>query len=47
MSNLIENLKIWLCEDCGYEFQSTEPFRSATGARVCLECCSDSFQVGA
>jgi hypothetical protein len=45
--NLVKNLKLWLCEDCGFDFQAVEPFRAATGENVCLECCSDSFKVGA
>jgi len=45
MSNLISDLKLWLCQDCDFEFQSVEPYRSATGASVCLACCSESFEV--
>jgi hypothetical protein len=45
MSNLINNLKLWLCTDCDFEFQSVEPFRSATGEQVCLACCSESYDV--
>lgn len=48
MSNLINNLKLWLCQDCGYDFQAVEPFKSATGEAVCLACCAESYdKVGA
>lgn len=38
MTNLVKNLKMWICEICKDNFQAVEPYRAATGERVCKSC---------
>ena len=43
MSNIMANVKVWVCDDCGIDFQAQCPYISVERHEVCLRCMDLSY----